>query len=89
MEQALKGRPREEINRAQRRVTQDVLFLFFLHQQTNSRLADKERYFATYSLMLAQQLSALKREHVHNDQAIHWPGSGLLSRKKVRKLAPT
>ena len=70
VEQALKGKPREEINRAMGRADLDVLFLFFLHRQANSRVAEKDRYFATYSLMLAQQLSALMREHIHNDRAL-------------------
>ena len=55
--------------RALRRADLDVLFLFYLHQSCNSSLAEKDRYFASHSLMLVQQLSALKRENVHNDQA--------------------
>ena len=35
VEQALKGKPKEEINRALRRADLDVLFLFYLHQQAN------------------------------------------------------
>ncbi len=70
VEQAMKGRPREEINRAQRKADLDVVFLFFLHQQANSRLAEKDRYFATRSLLLVQQLSALVRERISNDHAL-------------------
>ncbi len=36
-EQSLKGRPKEEINRALRQTLLDALFLFFLHQQSNGR----------------------------------------------------
>ena len=50
VEQTLKGRPKEEINRAQHQADLDVLFLFHLHQQANSRLAERDRYFATRSL---------------------------------------
>ena len=70
VERALKGKPREGIDRVLHRANLDGLFLFFLHQQSNSRLAEKEHYFASHSLMLAQQLSALMREHIHNDQAL-------------------
>ena len=69
VEQALKGKPKEEIDQALRRADLDVLFLFFLHQQANGRLAERERYFATLSLMLTTGLSALVREHIHNDRA--------------------
>ena len=71
VEQTLKGRPKEEINRAQHQADLDVLFLFHLHQQANSRLAERDRYFATRSLLLVQQLSALVRENFHNGQAQH------------------
>ena len=70
VEQALKGKPKEEINRALRKADLDVLFLFYLHQQANCRLGEKERYFASHSLMLAQELNALVRERINNDQAL-------------------
>ncbi len=70
VEQALKGKPRSIIDRAQRQVDLDVLFLFYLHQQANGRLAEKSRYFASHSLMLAQQINALVRERITNDQAL-------------------
>ena len=69
VEQALKRRPKEEINRAMRKADLDVLFLFYLHQQANCRSAEKERYFASHSLMLGQELNALMREQVNNDLA--------------------
>ncbi len=71
VEQTLKSRPREEINRPQHQADLDVLFLFHLHQQANSRLAEKDRYFASHSLMLAQELSALARENFHINQGQH------------------
>ena len=70
VEQALKGKPKEEVNLALRQAWLDVLFLYHLHAGINSRLAEKDRYFAIYSLMQAQQLSALMRERIHNNQAL-------------------
>ena len=67
---AMKGRPKEEIAPALRQAYLDVLFLFYLHQRVNATVMERERYFASHSLMLAQQLSALGREHIHNDQAM-------------------
>ncbi len=61
VKQVLMGRSELVINQALRRADLDVLFLFYLHQQSNCRLAEKERYFASHSLMLAQELSALLR----------------------------
>ena len=69
VEQALKGKPQGVIDRVQRQVDLDALFLFYLHQQANTRLVEKGRYFSSHSLMLAQQLSALVRENFQNDQA--------------------
>ncbi len=69
VKQALMGRSELIISRALRQANLDVLFLFHLHQSCNCRIAEKDRYFAIYSLMLAQQLNALKRENVHSDQA--------------------
>ncbi len=67
---AMKGRPKEEIAPALRQAYLDVLFLFYLHQRVNATVMERERYFASHSLMLAQQLSALGREHIHDDQAL-------------------
>ncbi len=39
--QSFKGRPEIAINQALRRADLDVLFLFYLHQQSNCRLAEK------------------------------------------------
>ncbi len=71
VKQALMGRAELVINQALRRADLDVLFLFHLHQQSNCRLAEKERYFASHSLMLAQELSALVRERINNARARH------------------
>ena len=70
VEQALKGKPKEEINRSLRRADLDILMLFHLHQRINGEVSERERYFATYSLMLGKQLAALMREHIYNDHAL-------------------
>jgi hypothetical protein len=70
VEQAKKGKPKPEIHRALRQAGLDVLFLFFLHQQVNGMLLDKERYFACHALMLDKELASLARERMHNDQAM-------------------
>ena len=59
--QAMKGRPKAELGPALRRAYLDVLFLFYLHQRVNAMLMEQERYFASYSLMPEQQLSAVGR----------------------------
>ena len=43
IKQTLKGQPREDINRAISQAHRDVLFLFFLHQQINGKLATEWR----------------------------------------------
>ncbi|MFQ6026826.1 MAG: hypothetical protein ACE5Q6_04840 [Dehalococcoidia bacterium] len=68
--QAMKGRPKVEISQSLRRAYLDVLFLFYLHQRVNSTLLERERYYASHSFMLAQQLSALVREQDYNDEAM-------------------
>ena len=45
VKQTLKGKPREEINKAVRQAYKDVLFLFFLHQQVNGKLLSEDRYY--------------------------------------------
>lgn len=42
VKQTLKGKPREEIERAVRQAYRDVLFLFYLHQRVNSKLVSEE-----------------------------------------------
>ncbi len=69
VEQSLKGKP--EVGMALHQAHLDVAFLYHLHEGINTRLAEKDRYFATASLLLVQQLSALVRENFHNDQAQH------------------
>ncbi|MFQ6030895.1 MAG: hypothetical protein ACE5Q6_25800 [Dehalococcoidia bacterium] len=68
--QALKGRPKVEIGQTLRQAYLDVLFLFYLHQRVNSTVMERERYFASHSYMLAQQLSALVREKHYADDAL-------------------
>ena len=70
VEQSRKGKPAVGIDLALRRAYLDVAFLYHLHEGINSRLAEKERYFSTYSLLLVQQLNALVRERIINDQAL-------------------
>ena len=69
VEQSRKGKPGVGIDGALRQSYLDVAFLYHLHEGINSRLAEKERYFATYSLLLVQQLIALVRERINNDKA--------------------
>jgi hypothetical protein len=45
VEQAMKGRPRQEIARGVRQAVRDVLFLFHLHQQVNGKLMGKQEAF--------------------------------------------
>ncbi len=71
VEQSLKGKPEVGINLALRQAYLDVAFLYHLHEGINTRLAEKGRYFSTYSLLLVQQLSALVRENFQNDQGQH------------------
>ena len=51
VKQTLKGKPREEIDRAVRQANKDVLFLFFLHQQVNAKLLSEERYFWSQAML--------------------------------------
>ncbi|MFQ6028097.1 MAG: hypothetical protein ACE5Q6_11445 [Dehalococcoidia bacterium] len=70
VEQALKGRPKPELALRVRQAILDVLFLFHLHQPANAMVLERERYFQTYSMMLTQQLTALAREQMWEDQAM-------------------
>jgi len=67
VKQRLKGRPREEIDKAVRQAYKDVLFLFFLHQQVNGKLFSEERYYWTQARVLLAELKSLLRE-----QALDW-----------------
>ena len=62
VKQILKGQPREEINKAVRKVYRDVLFLFFLHQQVNGKLLTEERYYWTKWQLLNNELYSLLKE---------------------------
>ena len=62
VKRTLKGRPREEIDKAVRQAYKDVLFLFFLHQQVNGKLFTEERYYWTQARFLIAELKSLMRE---------------------------
>ncbi len=62
VKQTLKGKPREEINKAVRQAYKDVLFLFFLHQQVNGKLLSENRYYWTRFQLLSKELRSLLRE---------------------------
>ena len=47
VKQSMKGKPKEEINRALRQADLDVLFLFHLHQRVNGLRMETALYFAT------------------------------------------
>ncbi len=66
--QRLKGQPREEIDKAVRQAYKDVLFLFFLHQQVNSKLISEERHYRSQAMLLTNMLGSLLREQALNDQ---------------------
>ncbi len=68
VKQRLKGKPREEIDKAVRQAYKDVLFLFFLHQQVNSKLISEERHYWSQAMLLANMLGSLLREQALNDQ---------------------
>ena len=71
IKQTLKGQPREDINRAISQAHRDVLFLFFLHQQINGKLATEWRYYWTRLLLLSRELKSLLREQAQ-DRKMRW-----------------
>ena len=71
VKQTLKGQPREDINRAISQAHRDVLFLFFLHQQINGKLATEWRYYWTRLLLLSRELKSLLREQAQ-DRKMRW-----------------
>ncbi|HZA24144.1 MAG TPA: hypothetical protein VFA32_16335, partial [Dehalococcoidia bacterium] len=68
VEQAMKGRPKQEVNRVARRAIRNVLFLFHLHQQVNRKFMEEDRHFWTRALLLSVELDALRRERSLRDQ---------------------
>ena len=71
IKETLKGQPREDINRAISQAHRDVLFLFFLHQQINGKLATEWRYYWTRLLLLSRELKSLLREQAQ-DRKMRW-----------------
>jgi len=67
----LKGRPKEEIDRAVRQAYKDVFFLFFLHQRVNDKLITEQRYHSSQAMLLASKLSSLMRER-DLDRQMRW-----------------
>ena len=68
VKQTLKGKPREEIDKAVRQAYKDVLFLFYLHQQINGKLLSENRYYWTRWLLLSKELKSLLREQAFDRQ---------------------
>jgi hypothetical protein len=68
VEQAMKGRPKQEVGRVVRQAIRDVLFLFHLHQQVNRRFMEEDRHFWTKALLLSTELDVLRRERSLRDQ---------------------
>ena len=66
--QTLKGKPREEIDKAVRQAYKDVLFLFYLHQQVNAKVLSEYRYYWTRWLLLSKELKSLLREQAFDRQ---------------------
>ena len=62
VKQTLKGKPKEEIDRAVRQAYKDVLFLFFLHQRVNDKLITEQRYYGSQAMLLTSKLGSLMRE---------------------------
>jgi len=71
VKQTLKGKPREEIDRAVRQAYKDVLFLFFLHQRVNGKLITEERHYWSQAMVLTNMLGSLLREQ-DIDQRMRW-----------------
>jgi hypothetical protein len=68
VEQAMKGRPRQEVARVARQAIRDVLFLFHLHQQVNQKFMEEDRHYWTRALLLSTELDALRRERFLRDR---------------------
>ncbi|MDA1129785.1 MAG: hypothetical protein O2913_13995 [Chloroflexi bacterium] len=62
VKQILKGKPKEEIDRAVRQAYKDVLFLFFLHQRVNGKLITEQRYYWSQAMLLTSKLGSMLRE---------------------------
>jgi len=71
VKQTLKGKPREEIDRAVRQAHRDVLFLFCLHQRVNGRLVSEERHYWSQGMLLTNMLGSLLREQ-DLDHQMRW-----------------
>lgn len=69
--QTLKGKPRKVINRAVRQAYRDVLFLFYLHQQVNSKVVTEGRHYWSQAMLLTNMLGSLLREQAVDDQ-VRW-----------------
>jgi hypothetical protein len=68
VEQAMKGRSKQEIARVARQAIRDVLFLFHLHQRVNQKFMEEDRHYWTRALLLSTELDALRRERSLRDQ---------------------
>jgi len=68
VKQTLKGKPREEIDRAVHQAYKDVLFLFFLHQQVNGKVVSEERHYWSQAMLLTKTLGSLLREQAVDDR---------------------
>jgi hypothetical protein len=68
VEQAMKGRPKQEVSRVARQAIRDVLFLFHLHQRVNQKFMEEDRHFWTRALLLSTELDALRRERSSREQ---------------------
>jgi len=62
VKQSLKGQPREKVDRAVHEAIKDVVFLFFLHQQLNRKLAEDSKFHLTSVRMHMNDLHALDTE---------------------------
>ena len=68
VKETLKGKPREDIDRAVGQAYKDVLFLFFLHQQVNGKVVSEERHYWSQAMLLANMLGSLLREQALIDR---------------------
>ena len=76
MKQTLKGKPREEIDRAVWQAYKDLLFLFFLHQQINGKVVSEERHYRSQAMLSTNMLGSLLRERslydrIGGNQVLH------------------
>jgi hypothetical protein len=60
VEQAMKGQPKQEVNRMARQAVRDVLFLFHLHQQVNGKLMERQEAFLYRLRWLRAELRRLR-----------------------------